>query len=142
MHLTNKWPIRMVHLPRPQKKLDRLAQPIGIHQSYIPDVRVFFRLEDRYGNGVSIDIAQSVGGPSDEALAGRPNLGELLKANLAESNPRYDMGNFAAEYMSVKLSDDKRRGLRIRDFGISSRNTFESIPIAVWTHSPAHLSRV
>jgi hypothetical protein len=51
-------------------------------------------------------------------------LGEFLKANLAESNPRYDIGNFAAEYMSVKLSDDKRRGLRIRDFGISSCNTF------------------
>lgn len=79
---------------------------------------IFQTEEDRYGNGVSIDIAQSVGGPSDEALAGRPNLGELLKANLAESNPRYDMGNFAAEYMSVKLSDDKRRGLRIRDFGL------------------------
>jgi hypothetical protein len=85
---------------------------------------IFQTEEDRQGNGVSVDIAQSVGGPSDEVLADRPNLGEFLKANLAESNPRYDIGNFAAEYMSVKLSNDKRRGLRIRDFGISSCNTF------------------
>jgi hypothetical protein len=48
---------------------------------------IFQTEEDRQGNGVSVDIAQSVGGPSDEVLADRPNWASFSRPILPRVIP-------------------------------------------------------
>ncbi len=95
-----------------------------ILNSSLPRKRCLEARENRLRENRGVRVADGSGRPSNETLTDRPNLGEFGKAGFPELDAINQGQDLAAEYMTIKLSDNERRSLRVRNFGVSRRKTY------------------